>query len=119
MSITVSVTRGLLPPFPVDEPIRISAAERQCTDFRVRNANLYYDLELAPWEAVLGTTLDIPTLEGTVSLKIPPGTKTQQQLRLRARGLPAHNGTRGDLYAIVSVQVPTQVYHVAAVGEAK
>jgi curved DNA-binding protein len=78
----------------------------QHPDFRVRGANLYYDLYLAPWEAVLGTTVDIPTLDGTVSLKIPAGTMTERQLRLRGKGLPTSAGTRGDLYAVVSIQVP-------------
>jgi hypothetical protein len=44
MSITVNVTRALLPPFPVDEPIRVAAAERQCIDFRVRNVTLVQTL---------------------------------------------------------------------------
>src|SRR5690349_19504062 len=43
-------------------------------DFRVRGANLYYDLELAPWEGVLGTTVSVPTLDGRVNVRIPPGT---------------------------------------------
>jgi len=78
----------------------------QPLDFRVRGADLYYDLDLAPWEAVLGTTVDIPTVDGTVSLKIPAGTTAEQQLRLRGKGLPTSDGTRGDLYAVVSIQVP-------------
>lgn len=78
----------------------------QHPDFRVHGANLYYDLNLAPWEAVLGTTIDIPTLDGTVSLKIPAGTGAQQQLRLRGKGLPSSGKTPGDLYAVVSIQVP-------------
>lgn len=79
----------------------------QHPDYRVRGADLYYDLDLSPWEAVLGTSVDIPTLDGTVSLKIPAGTKTRQQLRLRGKGLPKHNSTPGDLYAVIFIQVPT------------
>ena len=75
----------------------------------MRGADLYYDLDLAPWEAVLGTTVDIPTLDGTVSLRIPAGTKAQQQLRLRGKGLPTKDGTRGDMYAVVSIQVPAHL----------
>ncbi len=78
----------------------------QHPDFRVHDADLYYDLDLAPWEAVLGTTVDLPTLDGKVSLKIPAGTRAGQQLRLRGKGLPSSDGTRGDLYATVSIQVP-------------
>jgi curved DNA-binding protein len=78
----------------------------QHPDFRVRGADLYYDLDLAPWEAVLGTSVDIPSLDGTVSLKIPAGTRAGQQLRLRGKGLPSRDGTRGNLYTAVSIQVP-------------
>jgi len=78
-------------------------------DYRVEGDNLYYDLELAPWEAVLGTKVSVPTLGGRVSIKISPGTRNGQQLRLRAQGLPQKNGSRGDLYAVVRVQVPDHV----------
>jgi len=81
----------------------------QHPDFRVRGADLYYDLDLAPWEAVLGATVHIPTVDGTVSLKIPAGTIAEQQLRLRGKGLPTSNGARGDLYAVVSIQVPAHL----------
>jgi len=81
----------------------------QHPDFRVQGADLFYELELAPWEAVLGATVDMPTLEGTVALKIPPGTTAERRFRLRGKGLPTRNGPRGDLHASVSIQVPTQL----------
>lgn len=77
-------------------------------DFRVRGADLYYDLELAPWEAVVGANISMPTLECSVSLKIRPGTTAGQQLRLRGKGLPTKDGNRGDLFAVISIQVPTE-----------
>ena len=79
-------------------------------DFRVRNANLYYDLDLAPWEAVLGTTVSVPTLDGRVKVRIPPRTSNGQQFRVRQRGLPKdQNGQRGDLFVVVNVQLPRQI----------
>ena len=81
----------------------------QHPDFRVRGTDLYYDLELAPWEAVLGVIIRIPTLDGTVAVKIPAGTVAEQQFRLRGKGLPTGDGTRGNLYAVVSIQVPVQL----------
>jgi curved DNA-binding protein len=77
-------------------------------DFRVEGANLSYDLELAPWEAVLGTNVSVPTLEGTVSIKIPPGTQTGQRLRVRGRGLGKEGG-RGDLFVVARVEVPEKI----------
>lgn len=87
--------------------LRVQFAEHP--DFRVREANLYYDLELSPWEAVLGSTIKIETLDGAVSLKIPPGTTAEREFRLRGKGLPTGNGLRGDLHAIVSIQVPSNL----------
>lgn len=81
----------------------------QHPDFRVRGADLYYDLELAPWEAVLGATVQLRTLDGMVSLKIPAGSVADQQFRLRGKGLPTGNGSRGDLYAVVSIEIPPHV----------
>ena len=57
-------------------------------DFRPRGADLYHDLHLAPWEAVLGCTVEAPRLDGEVSVRIPPGTNNGQRLRVRGRGLP-------------------------------
>jgi curved DNA-binding protein len=75
--------------------------------FRVSGHDLYLDLPLAPWEAVLGTTVQAPTLGGSVRLKVPPGTHAGQRLRLARRGLPKPHGGEGDLFAIVQITVPT------------
>jgi curved DNA-binding protein len=76
-------------------------------DFRVEGNNLYCNLELSPWEAVLGTTVHVSILDGTVVLKVPPGTTAEREFRLRGKGLPADNGTRGDLHAIARIVVPS------------
>lgn len=77
-------------------------------DFRIRDSNLYHDVELAPWEAVLGAAVLIPTLDGTVSLRIPPDTTAGREFRLRGMGLPTGSGTRGDLHVLVGIQVPSR-----------
>jgi curved DNA-binding protein len=74
--------------------------------FRVSGHDLFLDLPLAPWEAVLGTSVQVPTLGGSVRLKVPPGTQAGQQLRLAGRGLPKPQGGEGDLYALVKIAVP-------------
>jgi curved DNA-binding protein len=78
-------------------------------DFTVQQADLHFDLNLAPWEAVLGANTRIPTLDGPTSLRVPPGTAAGSQLRLRGLGLPREDGTRGDLYAAVRIQTPVSV----------
>lgn len=87
----------------------LRVAFAQHPDFRVRGSDLHHDLELTPWEAVLGAAVDIPTLDGRVSLKIPAGTSAGRQFRLRGKGLPKGDGTRGDLFALVSIEVPSKV----------
>jgi curved DNA-binding protein len=76
-------------------------------DFRVEaGGDLYYDLSVAPWLAVLGGEVTVPTLEGAVKLKIPPGSQVGQRFRLRGRGLPGAEGKRTDLYAQLNVTLP-------------
>jgi curved DNA-binding protein len=75
--------------------------------FRVSGHDLYLDLPLAPWEAVLGATVEVPTMGGTVRLKVPPNTHAGQQLRLAGRGMPKPAGKEGDLFAIAQIVVPT------------
>ena len=74
--------------------------------YRVDGHDLYLDLPLTPSEAVLGATVEVPTLSGPVNLKVPPGTQAGQRLRIAKRGLPEPGGGEGDLYAIVQIAVP-------------
>ena len=79
-------------------------------DFEIRGSDLYYDLELAPWEAVLGAQVVVPTLESSIKLRIPAGTGSGRELRIRGHGLPhGKQGERGDLYAVIKVEVPTEI----------
>jgi curved DNA-binding protein len=78
-------------------------------DFRVEGADLHYDVALAPWEAVLGKQVKIPTLNGSANLNIKPGTQAGAVLRLRGLGMPKDDGKRGDLYAKVSIEVPSSI----------
>ena len=75
-------------------------------DFQVEGQNLVYEAELAPWEAVLGTQVSVPTLDGKINIKIPPGTQNAQRLRVRGQGMPQRGGGRGDLNVIVRIEVP-------------
>jgi molecular chaperone DnaJ len=59
-------------------------------------------------EAALGTTLTVPTLDGTVSLKVPAGTASGRTFRVRGRGVPAKR-SRGDLLVTVDVAVPVRL----------
>jgi curved DNA-binding protein len=54
----------------------------------------------------LGSTVAVPTLEGSVSVKVPAGFQQGQKLRVRGKGLPAGGTKRGDLYVEASIQFP-------------
>ncbi|HGX91854.1 MAG TPA: J domain-containing protein [Candidatus Tenderia sp.] len=72
--------------------------------YRVEGRDVYLDLPIAPWEAALGATVKAPTPGGTVELKIPPGSKSGNKMRLKGRGIPGQPA--GDLYAVLQVVLP-------------
>ncbi|HEX3627364.1 MAG TPA: DnaJ C-terminal domain-containing protein [Verrucomicrobiae bacterium] len=74
-------------------------------DFEVDGHDLIYEAELAPWEAVLGGEISVPTLQGRVHIRIPAGTQNGQKLRVRGRGL----GKKGDLFVVARITVPSQI----------
>ena len=78
-------------------------------DFEVEDHNLIYEAEIAPWEAVLGAEISVPTLDGRVNIKIPAGTQSGQKLRVRGRGLPMRGGPRGDLMVVTQIAVPARI----------
>jgi len=78
-------------------------------DFSVEGADLHYEVSLAPWEAVLGKQIKIPTLDGSANLNIKPCTQAGAVLRLRGLGLPKDDSKRGDLYAKVAIEIPPSV----------
>jgi len=73
-------------------------------EYQLDGKDVTITLPIAPWEAALGATVPVPTLGGTVEMRIPAGAQTGQKLRLRGRGLP---GTPpGDEYALLKVVLP-------------
>ena len=65
------------------------------------------EVPIAPWEAVLGATIEVPTLEGRAELKVPAGAQGGQRLRLRGQGLNKRGGGRGDAYVKLKIVVPS------------
>ena len=69
--------------------------------------DLHVKLPITVGEAVGGATVDLPTFDGPVSLKVPPGSQSGSKLRLKGKGIPhLRGGGRGDLYAEIQVVVP-------------
>ncbi len=72
--------------------------------YRVEGKDVYLDFPVAPWEAALGATIELPTPAGKVELKIPPNSAAGRKLRLRGRGIPSKQA--GDLYVILQIALP-------------
>jgi curved DNA-binding protein len=72
--------------------------------YRVEGADVYLELPVAPWEAVLGATVKVPTPGGIVELKVPAGSTTGQKLRLKGRGIPSK--APGDFYVVLRTEPP-------------
>jgi curved DNA-binding protein len=72
--------------------------------YRVEERDVYLDLPVSPWEAALGATIKVPTPDGVVELKVPPGSTARTRLRLKGRGIPG--STPGDLYVLLQIVLP-------------
>lgn len=78
-------------------------------DLSVQGDDIFYDLALAPWGAVLGVKVIVPTLGSATTLTVPPTTAAGTHLRVRGQGLPKNDGSRGDFLAVARVQLPSAV----------
>ncbi|WP_407526882.1 DnaJ C-terminal domain-containing protein [Methylobacterium oryzisoli] len=74
--------------------------------FQVEGADLRLSVEVPLEDAVLGGPIRVPTLTGAVEMKIPPMTSSGRTFRLRGKGLPRKDGSRGDLLANVAIVLP-------------
>jgi DnaJ-class molecular chaperone len=77
--------------------------------FAVRGDDLEIELPIATWEAVLGTKVEVPTIDGKVDLTIPAGAQSGQRLRLRGQGLNKRGGGRGDEYVRLKIGTPKEI----------
>ena len=74
--------------------------------FRREGDDLHIQVPVAVHEAVLGARIDVPSIDGVIRLRVPPGTQAGQQFRLTGRGVPTAGGQRGDLIAHVKLVLP-------------
>ena len=74
--------------------------------FKPEGADLRVTVDVPLEEAILGGTIRVPTLTGAVEMKMPAMTSSGRTFRLRGKGLPKKDGTRGDLFAITAIVLP-------------
>lgn len=85
--------------------VRVSPHER----FGRKGSNLTVEVPVTYPEAALGAKVEVPTLNGPVTLKVPAGTPSGKTFRIRGRGIAKRGGGKGDLLATVKVAVPSKV----------
>lgn len=77
--------------------------------FAVDKYDLTCEVNVPVWDAVLGKDIHVDTLDGHSNVKMPAGIQDGQKLRLRGKGMPKKDGTNGDLYVRVRIEIPRQL----------
>lgn len=78
--------------------------------FRREGRDVVCEVPIGVTKAVLGGTLDVPTLDGRATINVPAGTRSGQRFRLKGRGVPASGGhPAGDLYALIQIHPPKKL----------
>jgi curved DNA-binding protein len=77
--------------------------------FTVKGDDTEVEVPITPWEAALGATAEVPTLDGNAEIRVPPGIGSGQRLRLRGQGLNVRGGGRGDHFVRFKIVVPKEL----------
>ena len=80
-------------------------------NFRREGPEIYSDASISYVDAILGTSLKVPVVDGEVTIKVPPGTQPEQVMRLKGNGAPilGNASNRGDHYVTMKVEIPSSV----------
>lgn len=110
MQLTIRGKGNAGPRNGINGDLIVVIEEEAHPDFERDENNLIYSLFISISDAILGTQVEIPTIDGKVRMKIAPGTQSGQVLRLKGKGLPEVNGYRtGDMLVNVNVWIPKKV----------
>src|SRR5881409_2963076 len=77
--------------------------------FKVNGDDTEVEIAITPWEAALGSTIEVPTLDGKADIRVPPGIASGQRLRLKGQGLNIRGGGRGDHHVRLRIVVPKEL----------
>ena len=78
-------------------------------NFRLNGMDIYTDLLITPWEASLGTRVNVQTIDSETKIYIPQGIQSGEKLRISNKGYDDGNGNRGDLVAEIKIVVPKKI----------
>ncbi len=74
--------------------------------FKLNGSDIEVDAKIRPEQALFGDKISVQTLDGEVSLKVPPGSRSGSKLRLKGKGFPGKGGSRGNQYVRLLIDVP-------------
>ncbi|MCA1994448.1 MAG: J domain-containing protein [Coleofasciculus sp. S288] len=77
--------------------------------FKLQGSDIFCQVPVTPSEAVLGGSIEVPTLDGRVKMNVPSGVRSGQRLRLASKGYPTPSGSRGDQLVEIQIVVPTEL----------
>lgn len=77
--------------------------------FSVARDDTETEVAITPWEAALGTSIEVPTLDGKAEIRVPPGVASGQRLRLKGQGMNIRGGGRGDHFVRLKIVVPKEL----------
>ena len=122
-TLKVNIPRGILPEQRIrlaglGEPgagggpagdLYLSVEIEPHPEFRLDGRDLHTVLPVTPWRAALGGEVLLRTLDGTLRVKVPPGSSSGRKIRLTGKGFPDGHGRGGDLYAEIRIVVPERL----------
>jgi DnaJ-class molecular chaperone len=92
---------------PGDAYIEINI--RPSSFFKINESNLEIEIPISIDEAVNGATIKVPTIDGTIMMKIPPNVNTGTKLRIKEKGMPIKGKSRGDQIVIIKISLPVKI----------
>lgn len=78
-------------------------------DFKLVGADIYKEISITPWQAALGTKLNIEAIDGEITLVIPKGTESGERFSIKGKGYKFGRGNRGNFYIITKIVVPKKL----------
>lgn len=95
--------------------LQIEITVREDPFFKRKGEDIYVEIPVTFGEAVLGSKIDVPTIDGMTVMKLPPATQGGQKFKLTGKGFPSKSGRRGDQFVTIKIAVPK---HVSETGRA-
>lgn len=77
--------------------------------YKVNGHDLEAEIDILPDQAVLGDRISVPTLDGSITMTVPPGTHNGQRLRVKGKGMPTKANQHGDLFVKLKIDIPKKL----------